>query len=338
MKIGLLNLEKCVPPATQIWPESLLYTDPRLVRSQTKETGRNMTTSGDNSGSSNIVLGNADQNAIKSLRERAANWARDNQCVVGVAEVALGAALLAWGVQSGAIEVGAQIVGSVLSPFPDGGTIGAVAGGGMGATAAAYIGSIGLAGMGSAIAVPALVLIGAGTTVFASFGYTVGDLAEKFLHPTFADQLGSGSAALVGVALMVDGCRKLIKDETVLRLASELTDSAIRLTQLSADVVAKSMDDLRAIAKAMATIPEDTVDATGSAVTGLAAGAAGTAAGAAIAASTVTVLGSSTLGSAALTLGLVSAPLWPVIVGGSAGLAVGYGVWKAAKHFMRKPK
>jgi hypothetical protein len=106
--------------------------------------------------------------------------------------------------------------------------------------------------------------------------------------------------------------------------------------QLAAEVIANSLDDLLAIAKAMAALPEDAVDAAGSAASGLGVGAVGTAAGAAIAASTVTVLGSTTLGSAALTLGLVSAPLWPVIVGGSAGLAIGYGAWKAAKHFMRK--
>lgn len=295
-----------------------------------------MTTSDCDFGTTSIALAIADQTSIESFRERAANWASSNQCAIGIAEVALGAALLAWGIQNGAIDVGSQIVGSVLSPFPGGGAIGAVAGGGIGATAAAFIGSIGIVGMGSALAVPAILLIGAGATVFSSFGYMVGDLAESFLQPSFADLLGSGSAALVGVALIVDGCRRLIKDKKILKLAADLTDGAIRLTQLAAEVIANSLDDLLAIAKAMAALPEDAVDAAGSAASGLGVGAVGTAAGAAIAASTVTVLGSTTLGSAAITLGLVSAPLWPVIVGGSAGLAIGYGAWKAAKHFMRK--
>ncbi len=295
-----------------------------------------MTTFNDASDSRYIALANADQQAIKSLRERAVDWAKNNQCAIGVAEVALGAAVLAWGIQNGAIEVGSQIVGSVLSPFPGSGAIGAVAGGSIGATAAAYIGSIGLAGMGSAIAVPALVLIGAGSTVFASFGYTVGDLAEKFLQPSFSDILGAGSATLVGVALMVDGCRRLIQEQAVLKLASELTVGAIYLKRFTSELAAQSLDDLQAIAKAMAALPEDAADATGSAVSGIAVGATGTVAGAAIAAGTVSVLGSTTLGSAALAMGLVSAPLWPVIAGGSAGLVLGYGVWKAAKHLKRK--
>jgi hypothetical protein len=44
--------------------------------------------------------------------------------------------------------------------------------------------------------------------------------------------------------------------------------------------------------------------------------------GPAVAASTVTVMGSSALGGAALTLGLVSAPVWPVVAVGAAGAAV----------------
>ena len=47
----------------------------------------------------------------------------------------------------------------------------------------------------------------------------------------------------------------------------------------------------------------------------------------------VTVLGSHALGAAALSLGLVSAPLWPVIAGGAAGLGLGYAAWSTVRRF-----
>lgn len=55
-----------------------------------------------------------------------------------------------------------------------------------------------------------------------------------------------------------------------------------------------------------------------------------------IAAGSVTVLGSHGLGAAALSLGLISAPVWPVIAGGAAGLAVGLAGWKVVKHYRNK--
>jgi hypothetical protein len=189
--------------------------------------------------------------------------------------------------------------------------------------------------MGTAIAVPAVVLIGAGASVFGAFGYIAGDRADAFLSPSFTEMLGAGSAALVGVALLVDGGRRLIKDEKVLNLASAIVGSKLHLNALKVPVVARTLEDLQSIAQRMASMPEDAIDASGSLASGIAAGAAGTAAGAAIAAGTVTVMGSSALGSAALALGLVSAPLWPVFAGGALGLTVGYGIWKGARHYIK---
>lgn len=274
--------------------------------------------------------------SLGNFRARASEWAGKNRWAVGVAEMALGASLLAWGIQNGAIDMGTQIVGSALSTLPSGGVLGALTGAGIGPIAAAYVGSIGLAAMGSAVAVPAVLLAGAGAAVFSAFGYTVGDVAESFLEPQFSDLLGPGSALLIGVALLVDGSRRLITDKAVLGLVAQFKDGVLQLPRVSGTILASSLSELQSIKKAMFSLPENAVDATGSAVTGLAAGAAGTAAGAAVAAGTVTVLGSSTLGSAAIAMGLVSAPLWPVIAGGAAGLAAGYFVWKSARHMMLK--
>lgn len=73
---------------------------------------------------------------------------------------------------------------------------------------------------------------------------------------------------------------------------------------------------------------------------GVVATAAGIALGAtvgtSVAASTVTVLGSQTLGAAALGLGLVSAPLWPVLaIGGGLAALIGGGVFAYQKS--KKP-
>jgi hypothetical protein len=54
--------------------------------------------------------------------------------------------------------------------------------------------------------------------------------------------------------------------------------------------------------------------------------------GGSIAASSVAIAGSHTLGGLALSMGLVSAPLWPVIVGGVVGLGAGYTTWKVVKQ------
>lgn len=286
--------------------------------------------------SQDFELTKTDQVAVESFLSHARTWSAQNQWAVGVSEVALGASILAWGIQSGAIEFGTHLVGSALSSLPGSAEIGAMMGVSMGATAAAFIGSIGIVGMGSAIAVPALMLIGAGATVFGAFGYTVGDLTEQFLQASYGDVLAGGSAALVGVALILDGCQRLMKDDKVIQATSNVRDGIVRLTRLNAKILASSVQDIQNIARAMTLPPENPVDAVGSVGTGLTMGAAGTAAGAAVAASTVTVLGSGTLGSAAVALGLVSAPLWPLLAGGSAGLAVGYGLWKAARHYSRK--
>ncbi|MBW8833180.1 MAG: hypothetical protein JF606_28135 [Burkholderiales bacterium] len=49
--------------------------------------------------------------------DRASTWAQKHGWETGVAEMALGGALLAWGVESGAIELGQQLVASL---FDDG--------------------------------------------------------------------------------------------------------------------------------------------------------------------------------------------------------------------------
>ena len=52
-----------------------------------------------------------------------------------------------------------------------------------------------------------------------------------------------------------------------------------------------------------------------------------------MAASSVSVLGSSTLGGVAISLGIVSAPVWPIIAGVAGGAGLGYTAYKAFKYW-----
>ena len=285
-----------------------------------------------------IPIPENDQNTIQRAIKHATEWASKHQWEVGVAEMALGAAVLSWAVQNGVVEMGRDLIATQLSGINTEAAVGSGVGAGIGGTAAAFVGSVGVAAMGTAFAVPALVLIGSGAAVFGAFGYVVGDQIHGFLQPTLSDVALAGSAALIGVALLVDGARRVIKDKRVLNMVSKVSEHVIHLVPFSGKVVARSLAELKAIAASMAAVPESAADAAGTVAMSATMAAAGTAAGAAAAAASVTVLGSSSLGALALSLGLVSAPLWPVIAGGAAGATLGYGLWKAARHFMLKPQ
>jgi predicted anti-sigma-YlaC factor YlaD len=63
------------------------------------------------------------------------------------------------------------------------------------------------------------------------------------------------------------------------------------------------------------------------------AGIGGVVAGGTYAASTVTLFGSATLGAVALSVGMVTAPVWPVALGGAAAAVAG---GLLAKHLLKK--
>jgi hypothetical protein len=99
----------------------------------------------------------------------------------------------------------------------------------------------------------------------------------------------------------------------------------ISLVPQVSEAVAATWDELQDLVKEVAGSPSAYAT---SAATALAGGAIGSS----IAAGSVTVLGSSGLGAAALSLGLVSAPVWPVIACGVAGLTLGLVAWKGVQH------
>jgi hypothetical protein len=290
-----------------------------------------------------VVMNEPDKRAFSKAAEYAKKLCAENQWAVGVGEMALGAAVLAWGVQSGHIHMGTDVAGTKLS---DGGLFGATAGTSLGGIGASILGSIGVAGAVT-FGIPALALIGGGAAIFGLAGYAVGDIAQKFFTPPagFGDFFFGASIAAVGVALMIDGARRVVTDKKVLALASSIKDGVIQLAGLSAEVIANSMDELQAIIgklqleleamiKNIAAHPDAKDAALG--ITTAATATAGTLLGGGLAAGSVTVLGSHGLGAVALSLGLVAAPAWPVIAGGAAGLAVGLAAWKGVQHYRSK--
>lgn len=257
-------------------------------------------------------------------------WGTDHQAEIGVAEMALGAGIISWGLQNGFIEIGKDVVGSKLAEI--GGTVGA----GLGAAGApviattilksVFIGGItGIQGVTMAPAIPAILLVGGGAMVLGAFGYTAGDIVEGFIDSDLSEHLNDASIVAVGLALLIDGSRRVVKDERVLEVASDLKEDVIRLTNASTGIVVKSWEELQTIINEIGSSPEAGVMTGGATV-------AGAAIGGTLAAGTVTVLGSHGLGAVALSLGLVSAPVWPIIAGGIAGLAVGFSTWRAFKY------
>ncbi len=271
-----------------------------------------------------MMMSDPDKRHFQTLLGYCKEWCERNQWAVGVGEMALGAAVITWGLQTGNIDMGSHVVGSQWSD------IGAGAGAGIGGIAASFIGSIGITAMGGEIGIPAVALIGGGAAIFSAFGYSVGDMAQNFFQPPGGFGFTDASILAIGLALFVDGARRLITDEKVLALVSSLQDGVIKLTKLTAKVIAKTMDELKALIEKL-----NAEDAAMGATTGVTA-ATGAALGGSLAAGSVTVLGSHGLGAMALSLGLVSAPVWPIIAGGAAGLAVGVAGWKVVKNYRNK--
>ncbi len=263
------------------------------------------------------------------------DWCKDHQWEIGAAEMALGSTAIAWGIQNGSIEMGRDIVATAFSHVNLGEQIGGALGAGLGGIGGTILGSIGVVAMGGAIGIPAVIVIGGGSLILGAAGYTLGDLINKFLNPPVdpVEFFGNASVLAVGVALLIDGARRVVTDIRALEFASKIKNGVIYLCDLAVDVVARSNNELKALVQSLTKAPEDAIDVTGSLVSGAAAAAVGTAVGGSLAAGSVTVLGSQAIGSVALSIGLVSAPVWPVIAGGAAGLALGYGAWKAVRHF-----
>lgn len=271
-----------------------------------------------------VRLEQAERDHFGRIRNQCKTWGARHQALIGLAEMAAGSAILYAGIQSGMVELGVNVMLST------GGKVGALAAGGPAALAAYALGGIGVAAMGGAIAVPAVVIGLCGTVLAGLAGYAVGDFIQKIVDPvTVTDMLGPGGLVLLGTALLLDGARRIAKDPRVASASSAFRNGVIYLRAVAVGAVLKSA---REVKKWMADIAQRPALAASSAA--LVAGSV-VAANSAAAAS-VTVLGSSTLGSIALGLGAVSAPIWPVVAAGGAAVAACYGAWRFVNAVERR--
>ncbi len=288
---------------------------------------------------SKLVLSSSESKGFSEAFEFAKKWCSENQWAVGVGEMAVGAGLVAWGVHNGVIEMGSQLVATELGGSNIESIAGAAGGTGIGATAGSILGSIGVVGMGGAIGIPAALVLGGAAAVLGLAGYTAGDVVHNLTTNTVDINAlaANGSVLLVGVALIIDGARRCIKDPKVLSAVSAFKEKAVILNDLSSKIIAKSMDELQGFIEELRKLPEDNIQASissGSAALGAGVGAS---AGGAVAAGSVTVLGSQALGGAAVSLGLISAPVWPLVAGIAGGAGIGYATYKAIKYWKSKP-
>ena len=262
-----------------------------------------------------IKISHGNVYALARLREQVRGWCREHQCEVGVAEMILGAGILCYGVKTGMIEVGREVLGLRSTPFDHAAEIGASIGAGMLGVAGAMLGSIGVATSGGAIAVPASILALGGIVVGAAMGYSAGDLVEKFFGPQIGIQeiLTQASLLVVGVALMVDGARRILKGQRVRAAGARIRDQVIHLGRVSGEVVFARFEDvdLRRAGTGVGL-------AAGVTASGLMGGvvAHGLATG------SVALAGSKTLGALAVSVGALTIPTWPVVLGVVFGVGV----------------
>ena len=279
-----------------------------------------------------IVLSDDDKSAWRRFQERSKTWCFVHQAEIGVAEMALGAALLAWGVSNGQVLMGEHVVASNLSDIGGaaGAAVGGMAGAGFAATLLTGLFVGGVVFVQGTVAVPAQVLVGGGALILSAFGYTAGDVVGRVIDPGIGEILGAGCALTVGLALLIDGARRFIKDERVLAASARFVDGVIYLGKRTGEIIATTLEELLKIAQ------EFTSNTGAATASGAGVAIAGGALGASLAGGSVTALGSYSLGAVALSLGLVSAPVWPIVACGAAGLSVGTLALLAAKRYMRR--
>ena len=279
------------------------------------------------------ILGSNEKSALQKAFDQCKMWGETHQAEIGVVEMALGASIIAWAVSNGEILIGRDVVGSSIEKIGGlvGMGIGAASSSALAATILKSIYVVGIGGIQGVTAVPALAIIGGATAIFGAFSYVGGSFAAPSIYPSFEELVGDASALLVGVSLLVNGaCRVLGAQERLAAFTRYTSDGVIHFSKSATRVIASTAEDLNRLAL------EVTASSTAklAAVTGTGGGIL---AGTLAASGMVTVLGSSTLGGIALSLGLVSAPIWPVIAGGAGGLALGVAAWKGVQRWKGGP-
>ena len=289
-----------------------------------------------------INLDNDAQNGLEKALLYLKAWRLENEVPFGVAQIAAGAALVALGVQNGAIEIGVALLPTCTPIVSSGGTMGFLGGFMGGGWAGSLLGSIGVVALGSGIGIPAVVVAGGAACILGLAGYAVGDIAHNIMFPG-VDPLSlvmPGSLLLVGTYLMIKGAREVLDATGVLTLlksrVSKAKDGALTLKPIAQQIVARTKLEWAGYTAELAKAPRTPSEALAMSSTVAACGAGGLAVGTAVATSSVTLLGSSTLGSIAVSAGLATPPLWPVIAGVAIAGGIGYSAFKGVSYLRQK--
>jgi hypothetical protein len=274
-----------------------------------------------------IQLTPDDIDTFEHLKKLAGEWAKNHQWEVGAIEAALGGACVCWAVQNGVLTLGADLLGTAFAVGPSTFSMSsALTTGALGAFGGQLLGSIGVAAAGTAICIPAGVLSLGGAFVFGALGYTATDIFESYVNAIpMAEFFREASVLSVGIALMVDGARRIVGDDRARHAFARMEEHLVWIGKNSCPIVASTFEELCEWSRKAFSIPQ-TAEEQARAAFGSSLGTiGGMAAGASLGAGSVTVLGSSALGGLALSVGIVTAPIWPVIALGAAGAAAGYG-------------
>ena len=196
-----------------------------------------------------IPLSENDQISFKKALKYSKHWSNVHHWEVGAAEMALGAELLTWGVRNGQLEIGRDFIVSKLPVQKSSDTNANATDVELSVFGTSILGSIGLSDKGRTIGIPMIVLVGGGTFLLSRFGYAVGDLAEKFLPSS--NQLGgfvAGASILtLGLALIIDGARGIVKNEPNVFLGSVVAYGKIYVNELRPKADANTPAEFRAM-------------------------------------------------------------------------------------------
>ena len=192
-----------------------------------------------------IALSGEEKAGFQKVLKSVEIFCKKNPCVVGGAEILTGAGLIALAVKLGAIDMGTHLVGLGGNQFNVESLVGAGAGGITG-SAASIVGGVGIAAGGGAIGIPAALLGVAGTAIGVCTGYSVGDIAHNLLAhvPSYLSFIGVGSLLVVGLALIIDGCRRILGSETFQKAWSSFKDGVIYLADVVAKIVCKTANEI----------------------------------------------------------------------------------------------
>jgi len=204
-----------------------------------------------------ISFSEDDKKCFKKALKYSKHWCNVHRWEIGAAEMALGAAILVWGLHSGQLEIGRDFIVSKLPNYKSGNFYGTAPEARVRGIGSSILGSIGVTTSGDRIGIPAIVLAGGGAFILNEFGYAIEDSSEEFF-PTAANLgnfVAGASTLTLGLALAIDGARCVVKNERDLLLGSVVAYSTIYFNELKTKVIANSQVEFKAIIDEFARTP-----------------------------------------------------------------------------------